>query len=71
MTAKAKRTLRTSLSRTRKKCTVKSKTVRKGSVELNIEVRLKDESTDFVNDLADIPGVQNVVLVSYNGDYMG
>ena len=59
------------LKQNTKKCTVKSKTVRKGNIELNIEVRLKDESTDFVNDLADIPGVQNVVLVSYNGDYMG
>ena len=59
------------LKQNTKKCTVKSKTVRKGNIELNIEVRLKDESTDFVNDLADIPGVQNVDLVSYNGDYMG
>ncbi len=59
------------LKQNTKKCTVKSKTVRKGNIELNIEVRLKDEGTDFVNDLADIPGVQNVVLVSYNGDYMG
>ncbi len=54
-----------------KRCVTKSKTVRKGSVELNLEVRLKDESTDFVNALADIPGVTDAVLVSYNGDYMG
>ncbi len=54
-----------------KKCTVKSKTARKGGVELNVEVRLKDDNTDFVNALAELPGVQNAVLVSYNGDYMG
>ena len=54
-----------------KKCTVKSKTARKGGVELNVEVRLKDDNTDFINALADMPGVQNAVLVSYNGDYMG
>ena len=53
------------------KCSVKSKTARKGSVELNMEVRLKDDNTDFINELADLPGVQNAVLVSYNGDYMG
>ena len=53
------------------KCIVKSKTARKGSVELNMEVRLKDDNTDFINKLADVPGVQNAVLVSYNGDYMG
>ena len=51
--------------------TVKSKTVVKGAIELNIEVRLKDDNTDFVNTLADINGVKNAVLVSYNGDYMG
>ena len=53
------------------KCIIKSKTARKGSVELNMEVRLKDDNTDFINRLADLPGVQNAVLVSYNGDYMG
>ena len=50
---------------------VKSKTVERGLVELNLEVRLKDDNTDFVNALSDIRGVQSAVLVSYNGDYMG
>lgn len=59
------------LTKNTKKCIVKSKTARKGSVELNMEVRLKDDNTDFVNTLADMPGVQNAVLVSFNGDYMG
>ena len=53
------------------KHTVKSKTVERGLVELNLEVRLKDDNTDFVNALSDIRGVQSAVLVSYNGDYMG
>ena len=52
-------------------CTVKSKTARKGAVELNVEIRLKDDNTDFINALADMQGVQSAVLVSYNGDYMG
>ncbi len=59
------------LSENTKKCIVKSKTARKGSVELNLEVRLKSENTDFINALAELPGVQNAVLVSFNGDYMG
>ena len=54
-----------------KRCTVKSKTAQKGGVELNLEVRLKDDNTDFINTLAEIEGVQSAVLVSYNGDYMG
>ena len=53
------------------RCTVKSKTVQKGSIELDLEVRLRDENTDFVNALADMHGVNSAVLVSYNGDYMG
>ena len=59
------------LAQQTKKCTVKSKTARKGCVELNLEVRLRDDNTDFINTLTDIAGVQSAVLVSYNGDYMG
>ena len=53
------------------RCVVKSKTVQPGSVELNMEIRLKDEDTGFVNALAGMAGVHSAVLVSYNGDYMG
>ena len=52
------------------RCTVKSKTAQKGMVELNLEVRLRDDNTDFINDLSALPGVQSAALVSYNGDYM-
>lgn len=54
-----------------KKCIVKSKTATKGSVELNVEIRLKDDNTDFINEVSTIDGVDSAVLVSYNGDYMG
>ncbi|MBR2742249.1 MAG: DUF4956 domain-containing protein [Clostridia bacterium] len=54
-----------------KRCVIKSKTVRNGAVELNMEVRLKEDNTDFVNELSALNGVQNAVLVSYNGEYMG
>ena len=53
------------------KSTVKSKTAQKDLVELTFDVRLKDENTDFINALANIKGVNNAVLVSYNGEYMG
>lgn len=49
----------------------KSKTAQKGYVELNVEIRLKSDNTDFINTLADMEGVTSAVLVSYNGDYMG
>lgn len=50
---------------------VKSKSAQKGEIELNMEIRLKSDNTDFINTLADMNGVQSAVLVSYNGDYMG
>ena len=53
------------------RCAVKSKTARKGAVELNCEIRLRGGDTDFVNELASLEGVTSAVLVSYNGDYMG
>ena len=59
------------LKQNTKKCTVKSKTVQKGQIELNLEIRLQEDDTEFVNFLADKPGVTSAVLVSYNGDYMG
>ena len=65
--AKAKSFLDTKAER----CVVKSKTAQKGAVELKLEIRLKDDNTDFVNALAEMDGVQSAVLVSYNGDYMG
>ncbi|MCF0123123.1 MAG: DUF4956 domain-containing protein [Ruminiclostridium sp.] len=53
------------------RCVVKSKSAQRDLVELNLEIRLKDDNTDFVNELSDLPGVHSTVLVSYNGDYMG
>ncbi|MBQ3785826.1 MAG: DUF4956 domain-containing protein [Lachnospiraceae bacterium] len=54
-----------------KKCVVKSKTARKDNIELNMEIRLKEDDTSFINELSDMDGVESAVLVSYNGDYMG
>ena len=54
-----------------KRCAVKSKTVRKNEIELNYEIRLKEDDTAFINTLSDLDGVESAVLVSYNGEYMG
>ncbi len=54
-----------------KRCVVKSKTAQKGAVELNAEIRMKEDNTDFINILSEMNGVNSAVLVSYNGDYMG
>ncbi len=54
-----------------KRCVVKSKSAQKGLIELNLEIRLRDDNTDFINGLAELPQVKSAVLVSYNGDYMG
>lgn len=54
-----------------KKLNLKSKSAENGCIELNYEVRLKEDSSAFVNELENMAGVSRVVLVSYNGDYMG
>ena len=53
------------------RCVVKSKTAQKGMIELNLEIRMKDDNTDFINELSEMNGVNSAVLVSYNGEYMG
>lgn len=54
-----------------KKHVVKSKTVSASNgIELTVEIKLKEMSTKFVNEINKLEGVNNVVLVSYNGDYM-
>ena len=50
---------------------IKSKSARKGAIELHYEVRLKDDNTDFINLLSAMNGVNSAVLVSYQGDYLG
>ncbi|MGN0150904.1 MAG: DUF4956 domain-containing protein [Wujia sp.] len=52
-----------------KKCVIKSKTVQQGNVELDLEIRMKDENADFINVLAEMNGIRSAVLVGYNGEY--
>ena len=58
------------INSTVERCVVKSKSAQNGLVEINMEVRLKDDNTDFISDVAAINGVNSAVLVSYNGEYM-
>lgn len=53
------------------RCALKSKAAQKGMTELNLEIRLKDDNTDFINEIADTEGVRSAALVSSSGDFMG
>ena len=53
------------------RCVVKSKSAQNNIIEINMEVRLKDDNTDFINALSAMNGVNSAALVSYNGEYMG
>ena len=52
------------------RCVIKSKSAQKGCIEMNLEIRLKNDDTGFINELSDMSGINSAVLVSYNGDYM-
>ncbi len=67
----AEKRARDYLAQVTEKAGIKSKTVQDGQIELNYEVRLKSENTDFVTLLGQLEGVRSAVLVSYNGDYLG
>ena len=54
-----------------KRMNLKSKSVENGRVEINYELRLQEDNSEFMNELGAMQGVSHAVLVSYNGDYMG
>ena len=49
---------------------IKSKTITSAGIELTAELRTKNASTAFVNQISELEGVRNATLVSYNGEYM-
>lgn len=52
-----------------KRMNIRSKAIRSGQgIELTVEVRLKSDNTDFINELSTLGGISDVVLVSYNGE---
>jgi len=52
-----------------KRYLIKAKTITNGNIELTFEIRIKESSTEFINKLQGVEGVNNTTLVSYNGDY--
>ena len=53
-----------------KRMSLKSKSVEPGRIELDMELRLKEADTGFINELSRLDSILHTVLVSYNGDYM-
>lgn len=53
-----------------KQYSLKSKTVSAQGIEWTMEVRIKDGTTEFINQLYALEGVHHATLVSYNGEYM-
>ncbi|OYD06768.1 DUF4956 domain-containing protein [Paludifilum halophilum] len=49
---------------------VKQKSVTAEEIEVTFEVRLKGAEPSFVNNVSAIKGVENAILISYNGDYV-
>ncbi|MDD2649173.1 MAG: DUF4956 domain-containing protein [Eubacteriales bacterium] len=50
---------------------IKSRTARGQQVELAMEVRVHKHNLDFAQSIQALPGVKDVSLVQYNGDYIG
>lgn len=68
--AAAERMVNDFLASTVEKHVVKSKTVTPDRIELNYEIRLKNDDTSFINGIVGISGVSSMAFVSYNGEYM-
>lgn len=51
------------------KYTLRSRMTKKGNTELTVELYLKDDNTHFITSLSEIEDVNNVALISYNGDF--
>ena len=49
---------------------VKAKTVSQNGIELSVELKLRDASTEFLHAIGAVEGVQSATLCSYNGEYM-
>lgn len=54
-----------------KRFQIKSKTIRQEEVELAAEIRVNRENFAFLRMIRELPSVNNVTLVQYNGEYSG
>lgn len=55
----------------RMKYYIKSKTLRKGRTEIAIEVFCRKNNVSFLEKIRDIPNVEDVTMIQYNGEYHG
>lgn len=55
----------------KRKYFIKSKTMRKERTELAVEVFCRSNDCDFTEKMREIPGVEDVTLIQYNGEYHG
>ena len=49
---------------------IKNKTISKNGIEVILEIRLRGGSSDFVNEISGISGVQNISMINYKGEYI-
>ncbi len=49
---------------------LKSKSSYKGTTELTLQVSIKKNNTDFVNNISELEGVDSAMLIEYTGDYL-
>lgn len=64
------KTIQTMVKTSCTKVSLKSKSIMDDHLELNYEVRLKDEDSTFLNHVHAMDGIIMATLVSYNGDYL-
>ena len=51
--------------------TVRSKIMRGDSTELTVQVRCKNDSQIFMENIRGVEGVNNAALIEFNGEYHG
>ena len=44
--------------------------MRKHDIEMAVEIRMKRNSMQFVDELRQVEGIKDVTLVQYSGDYV-
>lgn len=49
---------------------IKNKTISKNGIEVILEIRLKNGNSDFVNEISGLPGIQNISMINYKGEYI-
>ncbi|MCR5000184.1 MAG: DUF4956 domain-containing protein [Lachnospiraceae bacterium] len=54
-----------------RKYEIRQKTVRKGLVEMTMQLALRQDNTTFIDRIDELEGVTDVSLIQYNGEYNG